>query len=61
MILRVEDERGETLHDCRASGCETSWDGYLIADGTPVQGRGDPDPAVWYLSQRGVARLKPRQ
>lgn len=57
MITRVEDSKGNALHDCKEAGCTVSWDGYQIADGQPVQGRQDPDPKAWVV-QRGTARLR---
>ena len=49
MVTRVLDAEGNTLHDCAAAGCEVSWDGYVIADGTAAEGRTDPDPNVWSI------------
>jgi hypothetical protein len=47
MITRVLNEQGVVLHDCALVGCESSWDGYTIASGEPLEGRTDPDPAIW--------------
>jgi hypothetical protein len=39
-ITRVLDVDGTVLHDCKASGCLVSWDGYVIATGERVEGGG---------------------
>lgn len=47
MITRVYDAAGKLLHDCKEAGCTTSWDGYTIPGGEPVENRADPDPETW--------------
>lgn len=32
MITRVQNARGEVVHDCLEIGCQVSWDGYAIVD-----------------------------
>ena len=59
-IVKVYDAEGELVHDCKALGCEVSWDGYNLETGEPVEGRADPGEQ-WDTSTEGVARLKPPQ
>ena len=60
MLFR-SDGPGNVLHDCAAAGCETSWDGYNLADGTPAEGRTDPGPEWRRVDQRTVQLAAPAQ
>jgi hypothetical protein len=44
-IVKVLDASGNTLHDCLALGCSTSWDGYVLADGYTSSVADPADPA----------------
>lgn len=59
MITRVLNAKGEVVHDCAEAGCDTSWDGYLIADGSPVEGRVDPGPGWEQVDERTVRAIPP--
>lgn len=58
MILKAYDEHGELLHDCEASGCDVSYDGYAIATGERLEGATDLGDQ-WDVIADGVARRKP--
>jgi hypothetical protein len=59
-ITRVLDVDGTVLHDCKASGCLVSWDGYVIATGERVEGGADPSDD-WDVSTAGTAnRTEPQ-
>jgi hypothetical protein len=30
MITKVFNEQGQLVHDCKESGCDVSWDGFVI-------------------------------
>lgn len=49
MITRVLDHAGNIIHDCAEMGCETSWDGYDLKTGDPVEGRADINPQAWTI------------
>lgn len=54
-ITKVYDADGELVHDCKAAGCDASWDGYDLATGQRLEGATDPGPE-WDTSTEGVAR-----
>lgn len=60
-ITRVLDERGDLAHDCLQLGCEVSWDGYSLTDGTPAEGRSDPGPEWVRVDERTVRLQQPAQ
>lgn len=55
-IILVLDAEGNVLHDCRAAGCEVSWDGYDLATGERVEGATDPGDE-WNTERAGRAQL----
>lgn len=55
-ITKVLDADGNVLHDCRATGCEVSWDGYNLATGERVKGASDPGEQ-WDAPRDGCAQL----
>lgn len=57
-IVKVYDADGQLLHDCAASGCETSWDGITLATGIHAEGAAEPGEQ-WDTTTPGVARLEP--
>lgn len=56
MILRVLDQDGRVIHDCRQLGCSVSWDGFTIATGAPAKGRVNPGPPAGFAAKGDTAR-----
>lgn len=50
-IVKVIGEDGETLHDCVAAGCSTSWDGYALVDGLDTP-KGERVPGAQPIGER---------
>lgn len=55
-ITKVYDADGHLVHDCKREGCSSSWDGYDLETGDPLEGRSDPGPE-WDVSRPGIAKL----
>jgi hypothetical protein len=63
MITRVEDRRGNVLHDCAAERCTGSWDGIDLDNGLAVAGASD-DLGPGIVKEKGgtvVLDLKARR